>query len=330
MSSMLILASVASLIPFGNSMTVTAHVKDEAGNPASGAVVKIWTDKDRYQGLARSPTYSYFEAITDTNGMAVLTFPCHSQEFQCCAYGEHYYREYGGRFYVKATLNYLTWNVTLLEHSKDISFTLRRKRNPIPLCYARSTPGVVPLPKTSGEFGFDLMMDDWIAPYGDGKVADFYVQRDASPSNDQITVKSSIVFKGEGNGAYIRKKVKTTSDFTTDYEADTNGIYQTCLPLRHYPAPKYPRYTYSAIVQEDEYIVMRTRVEKNEKGEIIKAYYSVMLGRVRIEKNFYWLIYYINPTPNDPNLEAALRRNVDLGREKKKRRRFMGPKGKVK
>ena len=66
---------------------------------------------------------------------------------------------------------------------------------------------------------------------------------------------------------------------------------------------------------------MRTRVEKNEKGEIIKAYYSAMLGPVRIEKNFYWLIYYINPTPNDPNLEAALRRNVDLGREKKRRRR---------
>ena len=326
MSSMLILASVASLIPFGNSMTVTAHVNDEAGNPAAGAIVKIWTDKDRYQGLARSPTYSYFEAVSDTNGMAVLTFPCHSQEFQCCAYGENYYRENGGRVYVKATLNYLTWNVTLLEHSKDISFTLRRKRNPTSLCYAN--PSVSPkLPKPSGEFGFDLLMDDWIAPYGDGKVADFYVQRETAPSNDQITVNSSIIFKGEGNGAYIRQKAKTTSDFKTDYEADTNGIYQTCLPLRHYPAPGNPAYTFSSIVKEDEYIVMRTRVEKNVKGEILKAYYSTMLGPVYIGKNFDWLIYYVNPTPNDPNLEKDLKRNVDLEREKKKHHRFMGPKG---
>lgn len=46
---------MASVIPFDNSMTVTAHVRDEAGNPAAGAIVKIWTDKDQYQGLARSP-----------------------------------------------------------------------------------------------------------------------------------------------------------------------------------------------------------------------------------------------------------------------------------
>ena len=321
MSSMLIFASLASVIPFGNSMTVTAHVKDEAGNPAAGAIVKIWTDKDRYQGLARSPKYSYFEAVSDTNGMAVLTFPCHSQEFQCCAYGEKYYRENGGRVYVKATLNYATWAVTLLEHNKEISFKLRRICNPIPLCYARSTPGTFTLPKTSGEFGFDLLMDDWIAPYGDGKVADFYVQREAVPSNDQITVNSSIIFKGEGDGAYIRKKVKTTSDFETDYEADTNGVYQTCFPLRRFPWPGNPKHTESAIVKEDEYIVMRTRVEKNVKGEIIKAHYSTMLGPVHINKGFDWLIYYVNPTPNDPNLEGDLKRSTNLKYAKKRRQR---------
>lgn len=42
---------MASLVSFGNSMTVTAYVKDEVGNPAVGAIVKIWTEKDRYQGL---------------------------------------------------------------------------------------------------------------------------------------------------------------------------------------------------------------------------------------------------------------------------------------
>ena len=75
MNSMLILASMASVIPFSNSMTVTAHVKDEAGNPAAGAIVKIWTDKDRYQGLARSPTYSYFEAVSDVLFYDRLTLP---------------------------------------------------------------------------------------------------------------------------------------------------------------------------------------------------------------------------------------------------------------
>ena len=66
---------------------------------------------------------------------------------------------------------------------------------------------------------------------------------------------------------------------------------------------------------------MRTRVEKNAKGEIIKAHYSVMLGAVRIDELFSWLIYYFNPTPNNPNLEKDLKRNINLEYIKKKRRR---------
>ena len=128
------------------------------------------------------------------------------------------------------------------------------------------------------------------------------------------------MFKEDGNGAYIRKKVTTTSNFKTDYEADTNGIYKTCLPLRRYPAPENPIYTFSSIAKEDEYIVMRTRVEKNSRGEITKAYYSAMLGPVYIDNGFDWLIYYINPTPNDPNLEMDRKRSIDLERAKKKRR----------
>lgn len=322
MNSMCIIASIASVIPFGNSMTVTAHVKDDDGKPAAGAIVKIWTDKDHYQGLSKAPTYSYFEAVTDTNGIAVLKFPCYSQEFQCCAYGDSFYLEKGGRGgYVDVKcIGHADFSVTLTEHNKDISFTLRRKRNPTTLCYAKSSLAQK-LPKGSGEFGFDLLMYDWVAPYGDGKVADFYVQREETTTNSQRTVNSGIVFRGDGNGAYIRKKIKTTSDFETDYEADTNGVYQTYFPLRRFPWSGNPKHTESAIVKEDEYIVMRTRVEKNAKGEIIKAHYSVMLGAVRIDELFSWLIYYFNPTPNNPNLEKDLKRNINLEYIKKKRRR---------
>ena len=51
MSWLLIFASLASVIPFGNSMTVTAHVKYEVGNPAAGAIVKIRTDRTDHANL---------------------------------------------------------------------------------------------------------------------------------------------------------------------------------------------------------------------------------------------------------------------------------------
>ena len=194
----------------------------------------------------------------------------------------------------------------------------------------------VKLPKPSGEFGFDLLMNDWVEPYGDGKTADFYVQREVSPTNRKVTVNSSIVFRGDGNGAYIRKKVKTTSNFKTDYEADTNGTYQSYLPLRHFPFAPSSSCTNSAIAKEDEYIVMRTRVEKDEKGNIVKANYSAMLGAVQMYQHFRQLGYVFNPMPNDPNLERDIEKSVDLEkvkwerqhpkkRKNRKRRQLVSP-----
>ena len=159
-------------------------------------------------------------------------------------------------------------------------------------------------------------MNDWIEPYGEGKTADFYVQREALPTNSELTINCGLLFRGEGNGAYIQKKVKTTSNFKTDYEADTNGTYQAYLPMRHYPAPSNPKCTHSAIARDDEYIVMRTRVEKDADGNIVKANYSAMRGTVQIYDFFACLGYVFNPTPNDPNLEMDIEKSTDLERAK--------------
>ena len=310
---------ILSGVPFvGNMVNVNVHVVDEYNAPVSNALVQVYTYESNVDRFRDSPKYRILNRNTDPLGNARFRYTSVSSYIRCVASADGYYTEEDDKQrFASSDSDYS--KVILSEYYKSYAFMLRRKKKPIPLCYAKSG-FLQKLPKGSGEFGFDLLMDDWVAPYGDGKDVDFYVQREVSPTNSEVTLNSAIVFRGDGNGAYIRNKVKTTSDFKTDYEADTNGIYQTCLPLRHYPAPGNPAYTFSSIVKEDEYIVMRTRVEKNAKGEIIKAHYSAMLGPVYIGKNFDWLIYYVNPTPNDPNLEKSLRGNVNLVREKKRRR----------
>ena len=317
-SVLLLFASIASSIPFGNSMRVTAHVKDTDGNPAVGVTVKVQTYKNTLKGLGREPEYTHYEGVTDTNGDATLSFQNYSSHFNMQVYSDNYYMESTNYVYIKS-IQHPDLSITLTEHSKEINFTLRRKKNPTSLCY-RLPSCSVKMPKVSGEFGFDLLMNDWVEPYGDGKFADFYVQREASPTNSKVTVNSSIVFRGDGNGAYIRKKVKTTSDFKTDYEADTNGTYQDCLPMQHYPAPGNPKCTHSAIARDDEYIVMRTRVEKDADGNIVKANYSAMRGTVQIYEFFASRGYVFNPTPNDPNLEMDIEKSTDLERAKWERR----------
>ena len=308
-STSLMFASIASLIPFDNSMTVTAHVKDEDGNPASGAIVKIWTDKDRYQGLARSPKYSYFESVVDTNGIAVLKFPCHSQEFQCCAYGENYYREDGGYVYVKATLNYATWTVTLIEHSKKIYFTLRKKKNPIPM-YVSSTPLEFKLPSQKGFWGFDLKVHDWIAPYGKGEVADFSIDYlEESMTNGLFSCTGAVVFVGL-NGAYVMKKNKSKT-FWSVHEADTNAVYVQHFPFYYFPAGDGSRREYRHdTINEDEYLVLRTRVETDASGNIKSANYSKIYGPFLVGRGLRFRESCFNPTPNDPNIEFDVNRNL--------------------
>ena len=313
-SVLLLFASIASLIPFGNSMTVTAHVKDDEGRPVSNATVKVWTDKSRYGGWAKSSQYDYYTGITDTNGTVKISFACYVAYFEGCAFSDRHYREDCGYIEVKH-IGHADWSATLTEHSKELNFTLRRKKNPTSICYRQPSPWIK-LPGSSGEFGFDLLMNDWIEPYGEGKTADFYVQREALPTNSELTINCGLLFRGEGNGAYIQKKVKTTSNFKTDYEADTNGTYQSYLPLRRFPFAPSSSCTNFAIAKEDEYIVMRTRVEKDEKGNIVKANYSAMLGTVQVYQHFRQLGYVFNPTPNDPNLEMDLEKSTDLERAK--------------
>lgn len=305
----LLFFSTASLMSSGDSMTVTAHVKDEYGKPAVGALVKIWTDKDRYQGLARSPMYSYFETATDTNGVAVLHFPCHSQEFQCCAYGENYYREYGGRVYVKATLDYATWGVRLRERNKDIHFTLRNKKRPIPM-FASGLPIGFELPDKQGTFGFDLKKHDWVSPYGKGEVADFSIKYSEVPmANGLFSCTGAVIFAGL-DGAYVMKKSKSKT-FWSVHEADTNAVYVQQFPFSYIPAignaQKAQRHD---VINEDEYLVLRTRTKTDALGNVKSANYSKIYAPFLVGGGLEFRESCFNPTPNDPNIEFDVMKNL--------------------
>ena len=307
--TLLLFLLMAPLMSFGNSMTVTAHVKDEAGNPAVGAIVKVWTDKDRYQGLARSPVYSYFEAETDTNGMAVLTFPCHSQEFQCCAYGDNYYREDAGRIYVKASLDYATWVVRLMEHKKDVYFTLRKKKNPIPM-FASGLPIGFRLPAKQGSFGFDLKKHDWVSPHGKGEVADFSINYfEARMANGLFSCTGAVIFAGL-DGAYVMKKNKSKT-FWSVHEADTNAVYVQQFPFFYIPAVgNEQKVQRRDAINEDEYLVLRTRTKTDESSNIILANYSKIYAPFLVGGGFEFRESCFNPIQNDPNIEFDVMKNL--------------------
>ena len=99
-SVVLLFASIASSIPFGNSMRVTAHVKDTDGNPAVGVTVRVQTYKNTLKRLGREPEYVHYEGVTDTNGNATLSFQNYSCHFNMQAYSDNYYMESTNYVYI--------------------------------------------------------------------------------------------------------------------------------------------------------------------------------------------------------------------------------------
>ena len=69
------------------------------------------------------------------------------------------------------------------------------------------------------------------------------------------------------------------------------------------------------VVAQDEYMVIRSRVKYDEKGNIISANYSKIIGPGGFAgcANFMELVF--NPRPNDTNLEFDPKQNLYHGKK---------------
>ena len=57
------------------------------------------------------------------------------------------------------------------------------------------------------------------------------------------------------------------------------------------------------VAEDDEYLVFRTRIVKDDNGNIVSANYGKIYGAIRTVGFFGAKAIYFNPTPNDVNME---------------------------
>lgn len=153
--------------------------------------------------------------------------------------------------------------------------------------------------------------DEWDGPAG--KVADFHIERFCVTTNGVKTTYGWIDF-APGCGAYKRNTTGDSS-FPTTYEAETNATFLSRIPFEcSSVSGKVVRV--QDILEEDEYMVLRTRVMTNQVGVVTNCNYSKILGPMFISYPTYpsdrvhFKSVIFNPTPNDPNLEYDLKNNL--------------------
>lgn len=153
---------------------ITFRVVDDLGTTVSEGEVRVSTLSHWVpgEGFGRDE-YENFSTALSAEGLASLTVPNLRGRLAYGVYpnGKHYpvtMQSYqfdqvqGGRWE--------PWN-------PEVTVTVPRKINPIPLFVRLVGNGPSLEMPMVGPVGFDLLMSDWVAPYGKGKRADFVFER---------------------------------------------------------------------------------------------------------------------------------------------------------
>ena len=178
---------------------------------------------------------------------------------------------------------------------------LRKIVNPIPMTipkahYCEKVP--------HGQWhGFDIVCGDWMPPYGKGEHEDVIMRHNIEAVNNMNNFRTTleVCFTNSPYAGVYRKMKDKQSDFNVEYHANTNAVYTKELSFVYEKRPHKP--TIDTRVGADEYLVFRIRTKEDAEGRLISAQYGKILGPWTFFDAVSSAGIYVNPTPNDTNLE---------------------------
>jgi hypothetical protein len=187
---------------------------------------------------------------------------------------------------------------------------LKKIVRPIPM-YARRIEREIPL--ANEKVGFDLMDADWVAPHGRGKSGDilFKVTKRVI-SFDDFGAELLLSFPNDGDGiALMSADNQGGSELRSSHEAPGGG-YDPSLSLLQGNSKDRGRY---GMTGEDKNYFFRVRTVLDERGQVVSCFYGKIYGRIEYFPVSYKtakvrFTYYLNPTPNDGNVEFDPKRNL--------------------
>jgi hypothetical protein len=323
---------------------VTFKVVDDAGSPVAGMPIVSWASPSiglipdiGYSGPNKDAEKRW---VTDKDGVVIVTMPSSDGEMEICvdideynkktnAKTVSYYWEMAGTDFCgteEKNGQWQPWNPT-------VAVTLKRIKHPIPM-YARKVE--TKIPALGKPCGYDLVKSDWVAPYGKGEKVDFVFSLDK---------KFDKTIEWDSNNPWLRKRKQKESarlhdtTFSVGFSNAGDGIQSVYanggsglrLP---YTAPdadyvaKLSRRSYRNSREEKEHrdnsehfnwlephksdqnYFFRVRSEKRD-GKPASTLYGKIHGEIEWDLDgTLKFTYYLNPTPNDRNLEFDPKKNL--------------------
>jgi hypothetical protein len=282
---------------FAHRWKATVTVLDVGGQPVPGATVVVSYYVQPPPG--RPGAGEQIEGVTDTNGVFTASHSDTTIGLGFLATKPGYYpTSKGYEFGLPFDYNPIKW-------SPSITLVLKTIGNPIPMYVKREETKVQ---KENEPVGFDLMAADWVAPYGKGVTSDFLFAVHRRIINQrEYDGEVKLSFPNKGDGIVITPpEPDTGSELRTARTATESGY----LPERvwHYSTHSGPESLFGYF--------FRVRTVLDGDGQVKTALYGKIQGDIRFyagtiaPRAGIGFTYYLNPTPNDRNVEFDPKQNL--------------------
>ena len=313
-----VFASVAGILCTGcePKARLTVRTVDDEGEPVVGAKVEIvfehGNNPDKFTVKAGSTDqYGSFTAEHRTSGFVRLG-----------SERDGYYRSSGKWVPVsdRQSGRWSPWDHT-------IEIVMRPLLKPTPLLVRQ-----VEFTSTNqvGSCSYDLLKGDWLPPFGEGGAADLVFSwsgRYDAPTDDKGEVVVSLIesesavklsFSNADDGLIrITNSMSLVSDLELPNLAPRDG-YATSADWQYRRTSTLRTPDTNPEVRVSSFLRVRTKT--NELGKVEQAYYGKTEGDFDVfagSKSGAWIAfkYYLNPTPNDRNLEYDETNNLFEARQ---------------
>lgn len=298
---------------YGAKAKMTLHIIDETGMPVSNAAASVVflppkaISNTVVRGLSDEKGLFVAEGVsTKAIGGYVSKDRYYSTNFKCPRGNPA--DPYDSASKVKGD-RWLPWNPT-------VPVVLREIRNPVPM-YVKSVDHILP---KGVSIGFDCAVGEFLPPVGKGEVADFnvLVEQNGVLTKDRKFSKRMILQANSEGGGFAFLKTHSASAFKSEHQAPLGDYAGSVDFYAEYPPPSASRPTIDPFAS-GKYMVFRSRVERDDEGNIIKANYGKIYETIEYGRNariqtdgesMIRFLYYFNPTPNDRNLEFDGKNNL--------------------
>lgn len=292
------------------SVNVRVVVVDQKGDPVSGADCKLGFDAP--PNPPQTEGSLILNGVTDADGILEVAGKTRLSVY-CTVTKSGYYQSYKQHEFDQAKiLNAFGEGKPLEKWQLDplvIKVELKRIVKPIAMYACKVEAKIL----DGQPLGFDLVECDWVAPHGKGKTSDLVFTSTRNITDPkQWNGELKLTFSNKGDGIQsVFAPAKYGSELRLPYEASEKG-YQN----------EWSQKTSSSQYAEsraDQNYFFRVRTVLDEKGEVKSALYGKIHGDIsyyvgaKAPQAGLGFTYYLNPKPNDRNVEFDVQRNLFTG-----------------